>query len=118
MKLKKHSGVMLTWTAVIHTVVGIIVYWEQIIDIANGGFINAIEPQLHANRAAAFWFLLFGLLLFMLARLMSWLIQVMGVDLPKFVGVHLLVLSLIGVLLLPVSGFWLVIPQAVIVMRK
>ncbi|NOU94368.1 hypothetical protein GC093_14230 [Paenibacillus sp. LMG 31456] len=118
MKLKKYSGEMLAWTAALHTVVGIVVYWKQIADIASDGFINAIEPQLHANRAAAFWFLSFGLLLFMLARLMNWLIRVKGTDVPKFVGVHLLVLSLIGVFFMPVSGFWLVIPQAVVIIRR
>ncbi|NEW06678.1 hypothetical protein GK047_11700 [Paenibacillus sp. SYP-B3998] len=116
--MKKHSGVMLTWTAVLHTVVGIIVYWQQITNIANDGFINAIDPQLHAGRAAAFWFLMFGILLFMLASLMNWFIQIKGTEVPQFVGVHLLALSLIGVLFLPVSGFWLVIPQAIIIMRK
>ncbi|TXK84901.1 hypothetical protein FU659_06375 [Paenibacillus sp. N3.4] len=118
MKLKKHSGVMLAWTAALHTVVGIIVYWQSITDIANDGFINAVEPQLHADRAATFWFLFFGVLLFMLACLMNWLIRVKGEDVPKFVGVHLLVLSLIGVFFMPVSGFWLVIPQAVILIRR
>ncbi|MCE5173485.1 DUF6463 family protein [Paenibacillus profundus] len=79
---------------------------------------DAPHPQLHANRAAAFWFLLFGLLLFMLARLMNWLIRVKGTDVPKFIGVHLLALSLIGVFFMPVSGFWLIIPQAVIIIRR
>ncbi|WP_019422162.1 DUF6463 family protein [Paenibacillus sp. OSY-SE] len=79
---------------------------------------DAPHPQLHANRAAAFWFLLFGLFLFMLARLMNWLIRVKGTDVPKFIGVHLLALSLIGVFFMPVSGFWLIIPQAVIIIRR
>lgn len=109
---------MLACTAWIHTIVGIIVYWQQIIDIANDGVINAVKPQLYANRAAAFWFFLFGVLMFMIAQLMNWLIRNKGIDIPKFVGIHLLVISLIGVCLLPVSGFWLIIPQAIIILRK
>ncbi|WP_409340592.1 DUF6463 family protein [Paenibacillus sp. MBLB4367] len=118
MKVKLHSGTMLAWTAALHTAVGIVIYWNQIMDIANDGLINAVEPQLHADRAAAFWFLLFGVLLFMVARFISWLIRVKGMDVPKFVGVYLLALSLIGVFCMPVSGFWLVIPQAILLIRR
>ncbi|RAV19254.1 DUF6463 family protein [Paenibacillus contaminans] len=118
LNLKSYSGVMLAWTAFLHTIVGIIIYREQIADIASDGFINAVKPQLHAGRAAAFWFLMAGVLMFMLARLMNWLIRVKGTVVPKFVGVYLLALSLIGVFFMPVSGFWLVIPQAIIIIRK
>ncbi|WP_018755487.1 DUF6463 family protein [Paenibacillus terrigena] len=40
---------------------------------------------------------------------MNWL-RVKGTNVPKVIGVHMLALSLIGVLFIPVSGFWLVIP--------
>ncbi|KEQ25428.1 DUF6463 family protein [Paenibacillus tyrfis] len=114
-KLKSYSGMMLAWTAVLHTVVGIIIYWQPLADIGRSGLFNSIGP--HYDRGSAFWFLLFGALLFMLAGLIRWLTQVKRMEIPKFIGVYMLVLCLVGVFFTPVSGFWLVIPQALIIMR-
>lgn len=114
-KLKSYSGTILAWTAVLHTVVGIIVYWQPLADIAQSGLFNSIDP--HYDRGSAFWFLLFGALLFMLAGLIRWLTQVKRMEIPKFIGVYMLALCLVGVFFMPVSGFWLVIPQALIMMR-
>lgn len=115
MKLKKYSGTLMAWTALLHTVVGIFYYWNPLTDIYKSGLFNSIDP--HYDRGAAFWFLLFGALMFTIASLMNWLQQVKGIDVPKFIGVHLLILCLIGVFFMPISGFWLVIPQAFIIMR-
>lgn len=114
-KLKSYSGMMLAWTAVLHTVVGIIVYWQPLADIAQSGLFNSIDS--HYDRGSAFWFLLFGVLLFMLAGLIRWLTRVKRLEIPKFLGVYMLALCLVGVFFMPMSGFWLVIPQALIMMR-
>jgi hypothetical protein len=34
------------------------------------------------------------------------------------VGWHILILSVVGAILMPISGFWLVIPQGIYLIRK
>jgi hypothetical protein len=112
--MKRYSGVLMGLTAVLHTLVGMVIYWEPILDIARSGFVHSVDP--HFDRGAAFWFLFTGFLFFLIAQWMNWFIKE-NRPIPKFVGWHLLFLSSLGVLLMPLSGFWLIIPQAMIILR-
>ncbi len=56
----------------------------------------------------AFWFIFFGFLLIVFGALIDWC-ESKGIKLPLFLGWGLLTITIIGVMLMPVSGFWLVI---------
>ncbi len=108
------TGPLLMGTAVLHNVVGILYFKEPLLAIMRDGVVNAISPnqmQPNFDREAAFWFLLVGIALFMLGQLAHWMQQKTG-TLPDALGLWLLGLALVGVVMMPVSGFWLILPQA------
>jgi len=103
-------------TGVLHLLMGILVlYSRPLADIARDGFFGAVEPQTLAStfdREAAVWFVMFGLLTLILGGLVHWA-QARTGFLPAFLGWSVLLLSLVGLILMPLSGFWVVLPQAV-----
>ncbi len=108
------TGPLLMGTAVLHNVVGIFFLREPLLAIMRDGIVNAISPnqmQPNFDREAAFWFLLVGVLLFILGQLAQW-VQQKTDALPDALGWWLLGLALVGVVMMPVSGFWLILPQA------
>ena len=94
-------------TAILHTAVGLLVGYQPLMDIAQGGFVNAIDP--HFDRMAIFWFLLFGILLFLIGWLVRWIDHQIG-HLPNWLAWFLWGLALFAVVLMPISGFWLLFP--------
>lgn len=112
--MKKWIGLLLMGTAVLHTAVGLLVFGGILADIGRAGIWNAIDP--HYDRATAVWFLLFGFILFLLGMLVQWVEQQTG-TLPHSLGWGLLLIGVMGVVLMPVSGFWLIFPQAYWVLR-
>jgi len=118
MKLWKKSGHLLIATGIIHNVVGLLAGWPILKGIAAAGFVNAIGagPE-DMDRNAIFWFLFSGFLLMMLGRMMQDSIRQQQQPVPASLGYQLLVSALIGCLLMPASGFWLVLPQAIIIIQ-
>ncbi|PYI53469.1 DUF6463 family protein [Paenibacillus flagellatus] len=114
MKSKRFVAVALAWTAVLHTVVGIFLYRGQLADMARDGLFNSVDS---GGRSSAFWFFLFGAMIWTLSRVVGWLAN-NGQRVPLFLGAHLLAVGLIGVFFAPLSGFWLVIPQAIVLLRR
>ncbi len=112
--MKRWIGLAVMGTAVLHTVVGLIFATQPLLDVLNAGVFNAVDP--HFDRMAAIWFLLFGVLLFLLAMFVQWALQATG-TLPASVGWGVLIMCVVGVILMPVSGFWLGIIEAIIMLR-
>ena len=107
------SGYWLIATSIIHVLVGAWLYAEPLADIARNGLFNAVDPEFDRN--AAFWFMMIAPLLFTLGQLCCWA-QAQSIDLPAFVGWYLLAISVVGVVLMPISAFWLLIPPAVLIL--
>jgi len=61
------SSSWLRGLAVLHLVVGLLVYREPLLAWVQAGVFNSVEP--HWDRVAAFWFMLSGWLLLMLSQL-------------------------------------------------
>jgi hypothetical protein len=112
MNLSKNSGNLLIATGIIHNIIGFIMGWNVLTEIVRSGFVNSINNEMDRN--AIFWFLFGGFAMMALGKLMQ---DCLDADwrLPKWLGVSLLVLSLIGCMMMPVSGFWLVVPQALLI---
>ena len=78
--MNKLTGRLLMATAVGHALVGLILFREPIAAILNDGLVNAIQPPLFAaearfDRIAAFWFLLFSPVLFLLGQITNWTVE-------------------------------------------
>jgi hypothetical protein len=116
--MRRFCGPLLIATGVLHLLVGLMFYVRPLTAIARDGFFNAVTPDLAApafDRDAAFWFMFFGVMILILGALMHWSQARIG-SLPAFLGWALLSLGVAGVILMPLSGFWLVLPQAVLVL--
>lgn len=110
MKHARLSGWLLIITGLLHTASGLVSGYPYLISIVQAGVVNAVAPSL--ERAYLVWFLVAGV-----GLILSGLLA-LGYDrpLPASVGWGLLGLSVVGVLLMPTSGFWLLIPQAVYIL--
>jgi hypothetical protein len=109
-------GLWLMALAVLHQFVGLYFYQDALWAIGQAGIINAVQPP-YWDRDAAFWFLMFGAMLFLYGGITHWLLAKVQ-TLPSFWGWGLLILSLIGVVLMPASGFWLAILLAIWMLRQ
>lgn len=116
MAIQKHSGWMMEWTSYLHNVVGLILFWKPLSEMVRAGVWNSIDHSF--DRRAAFWFLFCGVLLWIIGRMMHWITKEKGIAIPRFVGWHLLIWSVVGIIILPISGFWLVILQGIYLLQK
>ena len=103
------AGWLLMAIAALHGAVGLWIGRRAVLDIASDGFVNAVDP--HLERALVFWFLLMSPLLWIVGRFAVWL-ATEGRRPPVWLGRSLLGVALTGALLVPVSGFWLIVAPA------
>jgi hypothetical protein len=111
--LLRVSGYWLIAISVIHGLVDIWYYFEPWSDIVRSGVFNAVDP--HFDRGAAFWMLMLSPFFFSLGQLCCWA-QEHNVRLPMFMGWNLLITSAFGAFLMPISGFWLLIPPSLLML--
>jgi len=112
-KVWKYSGIFLIVTGIIHSIVGIVIGKDYLIDIIKDGLLNAVEVD--NLRHIAFWFLLCGIFIIILGHTLHYYIKKEQKP-PLFLGYYLLVMAVISCILMPASGFWLFIPQAFIIL--
>lgn len=105
--MKKYVGELMITTALLHTVVGLLAGYAQLAEIARSGFFNSIDP--HFDRIAIFWFLSYGALLFLIGGMMRWMQQQTG-RLPSWLAWVLWGMGVPSVILMPISGLWLLFP--------
>lgn len=113
--MRKRIGIILMAIAVLHEVVGIFFYGSTLVEIINAGFFNTINPP-YWQRDAAFWFLMFGVMLFLYGWAVDWSLRELNY-VPTFLSWGLLLICIIGVMMMPASGFWLAIPVAIIMLQ-
>ncbi|MCF6226302.1 MAG: DUF6463 family protein [Xanthomonadales bacterium] len=105
----------LIFVAAGHTVVGIILFGDTYREMITNGLLSSVNSL---ETALASWFLLFGFLLFIASLLIAVIEKDDALEIPKLIGVMLLILTTIGVVLMPASGFWLVYPAAIAILVK
>jgi hypothetical protein len=107
------AGRLLIAVAGIHAGFGLWMGRRPLLAIAHDGFLNSIDP--HLDRNLVFWFLIASPFLWMVGRFALWLASE-GRRPPRWLGRDLLALALIGAVLMPASGFWLILPPAAMLM--
>lgn len=84
-------------------------------EVLDGGVVGAVDAD--RTLTVLFWYLFFGAVLLMLGwALDRW--ELRGDVLPPSVGWQLVALAAGGGLLMPVSGFWLVLVPGIWILRR
>ena len=91
--------------AVLHCILAIIVFHTEYRAFVGNGIIAAVADD---KDRLALWFFVAGMLFFVIGYLL-WFIR----PVPRTVGVIFGLIALGGGILLPASGFWLLLPPAV-----
>ena len=113
--MRKLCGPLLMATGVLDILYVLVFHSGQLATIARDGFFNAVDPDVAFStfdRETAFWHFAFGAMALILGGLIHWT-QARTGTLPAFLGWSLLALCVLALVLMPVSGFWVVLPQAV-----
>lgn len=113
MKLWKYSGTFLAVTGVIHIIVAITQEWHIYKSLFFDGLVNSIGDN--TQKALSFWFFIIGVILIMFGKTLQHYINKEQIPAPLFLGYALLTFSILGCFIAPISGFWLFIPQALII---
>ena len=113
MKLWKYSGTFLTATGIIHTIYALFIGKDAFSEMLRNGLVNSIGENY--SQGFAFWFLTCGIILILLGQTLQYYIRKEQKPAPAFLGYSILLLTIIGCIIEPVSGFWLFLPQAIII---
>jgi Family of unknown function (DUF6463) len=114
--MKYWIGKWIVAVSIIHTIFAFVVFPEVISQIFLDGVFDSIGVD--PLRGAVVWFLLFGFVLFSLGLATNIIEEMSNGDVPASIGFSLLFVILLGVVLMPISGFWLALPPALIIIYK
>ena len=112
-KYWKYSGIFLIATGILHTIVGLALGKDVCLEIIRDGLINAVANDY--AREAIFWFLICGIFIILLGQVLHIYIKKEQKPAPLSFGYSLLILTILGCIVEPFSGFWLFLPQALII---
>lgn len=112
--MKRWIGRWLTVVAIIH-IVAAAIYYKIFAVIGERGIFNTVagDPVI----GAFVWSMFFGAVAFCGGLAVDAVEKSSGA-IPKMLGWCLLAIALVGVVLVPFSGFWLVLPPAVAILSR
>lgn len=108
------AGSLLIGVATLHAAFGGWVGRRSLAGMLFDGILNSVDS--HSERGLVFWFLMTSPLLLMLGQLCLFLAK-RGIAPPRWLGFEVLALTVCCALLMPVSGFWLLLPPAGLLLR-
>ncbi len=114
MKFWKYSGTYLALTGGLHTLVAIWLGWQPFQEMFQDGLINSVGDDL--QKSFMLWFLICGILLILLGQTLQHYLNKEQKPAPLSLGYAMLIFAIAGCLIEPFSGFWLFIPQALIIL--
>lgn len=112
--MKNWIGKWLMFVALGHTGVAIALFSNSYREVMAQGVFNTVRTE---PIGLAVWFMLFGFLLF-IAGMLVHALEKHALPIPTAIGVAMLLLTVLGIVLMPASGFWLVIPPIVAMLRQ
>lgn len=115
MQKKTWIGYWIMLVALLHTIASFLFFMPAYQEIWQRGVVNAIGRNLMP--ALGIWFLLFGVVLALLGLCVTSLEKHQAYDSARTLAVGLFLMSLLGVILMPDSGFWLMFPAAIALYR-
>ena len=122
MKIKKISGYLLLILGFLHVALGVVSGWPQVKAIFAYGIWNALGQQSQAacinnlvcmQLNAIWWFISVGLMIIVFGALCIWIERTLQRSIPAFIGWLLFIISALSAVIIPASGFWLVMAIAV-----
>lgn len=108
--MKTWIGKSIVVIGIIHTVFGLVVFRGIFETLFSEGLFNTVNQQ--PDREAAFWFLFSGFALLIIGVLVNWIERTLT-TFPLCISWSFLILTLAGVFIMPISGFWLLLVPAV-----
>ena len=112
-KIWKYSGIFLIATGILHTLVAIALGKEAFLKIMKEGLYNV--TSLDYPREFAIWFFICGIFVILLGQVVHYYIKKEQKPAPLSFGYSLLIFTIFGCIVEPGSGFWLFLPQALII---
>jgi hypothetical protein len=105
--MKHWIGRWLMGVSIIHTLFALAAFGDVLSSIVERGVFDTVgnDPM----TGAVVWFVLFGVAFFICGLAIS-AIERSNSQIPKSLGWTLLALVVLGIVLMPASGFWLAIP--------
>lgn len=100
---------------VIHCVFGAVVFFEPLSGMIRDGIWNAVDG--YSGRPLAFWFEFVGMLTILLGATIDQT-EKQEQSFPAFLGYGFLFLTLLGIIMMPIGGGWLMVPGAVGLLLK
>lgn len=113
---KVWMGKWLIAVAGLHTAVGLVMGAPVLWDIVRRGVFNTVTDDRPLTGMVA-WFMLFGVVLALLGMAIHSLERSDYFHGARALGVGTILMTLTGVILMPVSGFWLAFPPAIGLLR-
>ena len=107
-------GRWLICVAAIHTVAAGIFFDKILLGIVQHGVFDTVKEPMEG---AAVWFVLFGACLALLGMAIHALEHSENFASARALGLGTLLLTILGVVLMPASGFWLAFPPAIGLLR-
>ena len=114
----KINGTLLMLGGILHVVLGSVAGWASLKKIAVLGFWNALVGQSQAMCLASlscmqintfWWFVVFGLMLILIGYWVHWCEHHQQQQIPLPASILLAAIALTCAIIMPVSGFWLVV---------
>jgi hypothetical protein len=108
-------GRWLIAVAIVHTVFGVLVFYSPLQQIVQSGWWGGIahDPML----SAVTWFMLFGFPL-LVAGIALHAVERTPATIPVAIAWWLLAGTALGLALMPTSGFYLLLPPALVLLRR
>jgi hypothetical protein len=112
------TGWLLFGIGLLHLLLGVATAKDLGNLISAGQIFNAVEQERSARVSLEFWFLIFAIPLMLLGHAYAWAEKITNRPLPTVFGWELLGFGLVGVVLDPDSGFWLIVAVAAIMLFR
>lgn len=113
---KRWAGRAIIVIGILHTAFGLIGFTPTLMDIANNGLFNGVGAD--PMRGATVWFLFAGFFMLTTGLATDKLEELGAAATLKKLGIALMIIVILGVVLMPVSGFWLMFPPAIALILK
>lgn len=116
--MKAWVGKSVVAIAVVHFLFGLVMFGDLIAPAVREGFFNTIGEAHPAERNMAYWFLMLGFVTLMLGVMID-RVERAGIGIPAFLPWGFLAFTVVGCVMSPASGFWLMwVPTVGLFLRR